>query len=125
MTNDVLSTAAARARLANSCLTRAGNEFDLGAGKKPQFVADGLGDRDLALAGDLGHKVRVTPVLLLPCCLPRGPRLRMPPIPLECLAQPPRKLYLWRPIGQLAQLARVDVLAVDLAVRGSRADVFG
>src|SRR5689334_9972260 len=49
----------------------------------------------------------------------------MSAVPLERLAQAVWQVHPWAPVGQLAQLGRVDVLAIDLAVRRALAEVLG
>src|SRR5436190_21514138 len=46
-------------------------------------------------------------------------------VPVERAPHPVGEIDLWAPARQLAELARVDVLAVDLAVGDPVAEVFG
>src|SRR6476469_934252 len=121
MLDDLVAPTPTAGKLPNLNFLPLLHELNLGARQQTELLADLLGDRDLALAGDLGHKVRVALVLLLL----RRAGLRMRAVPVERFAQAVGELDPRAPAGQLAQLGRVDVLAVDLAVGRARAKVFG
>src|SRR6187402_3260970 len=117
------ATAVSPGGLADPNLVSVLEELDFGAGQKAEPIPKPLRDRHLAFAGD-PHEVRVLQVLLL---LKRslGTQLGVVPVPVEGADQPVAQLDLGAPAGQLAQLGRVDELAIDLARGVAGPQVFG